>query len=596
MLWSLHLTACIENAIDALDVSGPIARDSRPESECDDANWSDGTVDPGQSCIMPRVDWNLQVKWTWNGAHSDGHERAAHTGRFEDGDGDGAITVSDPVGVWLTAGEPGASGHFLVDGSGTTVYSEAAWDGDQAYATIGDVDPGYVGMEYVLNVYSANDPVENFAAAVGGQRILYDSSTGRRFGGVPTLVDLDSDGAVEVLGMEVVTSADDGQALFNVEGQNARNVAGDLDLDGFSEILTALDGKPHVLDHSGVLRAVCPVTMGEGSAFFALGNLDGDPEGEFVVGTQGVLAVCEVDGTLDATLSSGSLMLSMIGLAELDGDSTPEIVVDYSMDNAIGIVAYNADLSVLWSHTIATHAGRAPFALADLDGDTCHEVIVHDADGRLIILGPDATELASIEAPITGTPLDAPIIADIDGDGLAEILVSGADPNLAVYTNDAGGWAVQGGQDPWPGVDHFPGDRNLDGTLPAPDVVPWLVANHNVWQGLAAGPEPLPDIGVEIADACADDCRDILFTVYVSNLGTAATIAPFTLQLFGVDDGALLASQTVDSAMPSGLRSAVQFRIPTAAAGSGVRAVAVDVGAECADVPNEAIRTDLPCR
>ena len=109
------------------------------------------------------------------------------------------------------------------------------------------------------------------------------------------------------------------------------------------------------------------------------------------------------------------------------------------------------------------------------------------------------------------------IVTDIDGDGRAEILVGGKNPSLVVLDNAAGGWPVRGAEDWWPGMDHFPGDRAIDGSLPPGSATHWLGEGTNVWQGLQAGPPDLPDLGVE-AEACSDDCETTLVLAQVGEL------------------------------------------------------------------------------
>lgn len=454
-------------------------------------------------------------------------------------------------------------------------------------------------MEYILGDYVWRD--QSYAIAASADSTLYTTATGGEHLGGISLLDLDADGAPEVLWERLVTSGRDGHAVFAFEGVGGMNASADLDLDGLPEILTTDGLEPTVLDHTGHLLASCPVpiTSTDSSAentVFAIGNLDDDPEGEFAVANARVLAICEVDGTLVRSVTTLSDVSDVLGLAELDGDALPEIVLKYDADDTnTGIAAYDTDLTLLWETIVGeTHL---PFALADLDGDGLHEVVVSNGHG-LSILGPEGGVRAEVDGPLNGNSRNAPIITDLDGDGLAEIIVTGASPNVAVYDNDQGGWAVNGAEDPWPGTDHFPGDRTLDGALPDPGDVHWLVPGHNVWQGLAAGAPPLPSLGVSIEDACASDCDAILFTVYVFNSGSAGTLGALTVGLYRLDDGALLGTQTLAGPLDRGVSMPVQFDVATSVAGSGVRAVVnlEDGIAECTDVPNEAVLTELPCR
>ncbi|MSP56922.1 MAG: hypothetical protein EXR69_15160 [Myxococcales bacterium] len=97
----------------------------------------------------------------------------------------------------------------------------------------------------------------------------------------------------------------------------------------------------------------------------------------------------------------------------------------------------------------------------------------------------------------------------------------------------------------------------------------------------------LPDIGVELTDACSDDCETTTINAYICNSGAADEPIPITLELLRIDDGALLATEVIDD-LASGCRRAVQLHEPSAAVGSGVRAVVTSPWAECQNAPNEA--------
>ncbi len=607
------LLGCIDNSVAPAHSAArvPVRDDTgdsawSPDDACPASEPPDRTVGRSGACTLPTPDWNLTVKWYWNAPNH--WQREAHVGRFEDSNGDGAVTVLDDMQVLLNDSAWGRTDNpmFVLSGTGTVLRADNALAGWGMYATVGDADPSRPGMEYLMAGLSSDAAV--FAAAAGGPgTLLYlvpldvDRSAA---GGQPFLADLDADGSPDVLGSAGVNSALDGRLLFTIPASDVggvRAVAADLDLDGLPEIVAELNWEPAILDNAGRLSAVCPILdtleTVAGNMLFAIGNLDDDPEGEFAVARPGVLAICEADGAIGHAISTGSANATNVGIGELTGDDIPELIVDESRsDEAIpvSVAAYDRNLSLLWRHTMSAGDGKAPFAVADLDGDGLHEILVHRASGGLLILSHDGTELASIAGSATGGQ-DGPIIADIDGDGLAEILVAGEQPTLTVYTNDAGGWPVVGASDPWPSTDHFPGDRNLDGTLPDPGDVHWLIPGHNVWQGLTPGRAALPDVGVELTDACSDDCRSTVITAYVSNHGDADDPMPITIELSNIDDGTILDTAVLDG-IPVGGSLAVEFRVASDAVGTGVRVVATGAWAECGDVPNDAVLTDLPCR
>ncbi len=599
---------CIENTVapapsdrkEPVD-SGSGVPDAPVIEACPEAPPTQGTAEISETCSLPPADWNLSVKWRWDAAERG--LREAHVGRFEDSDGDGAITARDAVGILLVCSSESTS-RIILSGRGRILHEDDALPTMGLRASIVDVDSTRVGMEYVIALHPSGISTWYAGAAAPGEVFYVVELPDESSLGHPFIADLDADGFAEAIGSYLALSAEDGTVLFTYGDDRSgaiRPVAADLDLDGLPEIITGLNLEPAILGNDGELRAVCPIQDAresvDGNMVFAVGNLDDDPEGEFAVVRPGILAICDSDGTVLASRTSELGNSVVIGIGELSGDGVPEVIVDEQRNSEavpVSVAAYDRDLNPRWRHPIPDANGSAAFTLADLDGDGLHEILVHPGGGGLLILAPDGTELATIDGPTTGW-VNAPIVTDIDGDGLAEIVVAGENPSLVVYTNDAGGWPVKGAQDPWPGVDHFPGDRNLDGTLPDPADVPWLIPGHNVWQGLAPGLTELPDIGIELMDACSDDCETTVITAWVSNHGAADNPMPITVELSNLEDGTLLGAEVLDG-LPTGTSRALEFRVPTAAIGTGVRAVVSGAWAECPDVPNEAVLVDLPCR
>lgn len=598
---------CIENRVEPGRSSSPVAsHDSGPSPDaCPTNRPQDATAEVTGTCTTPAWDWSLAEKWHWDAG--DRLQRDAHVGRFEDSNDDGAITILDSVQIALNDPEWGLRDNplFMLSGTGTVLLEDHDLDGWGMYATVADADPTRLGMECV-GAGLSSDAATFATAMVGMGTLAYlvplevdEDSTG----GPVFLADLDGDGAAEAVANGVVTSAQDGQLLFTFPSPGTgtvRPVAADLDLDGLPEIVADLNFEPAILNNQGQLRATCPILAAndwvDGNMIFAIGNLDDDPEGEFAVVRPGILAICEADGTIASEVASGSSNATTIGIADLTGDGTAELIVDEWRSDAVipvSVAAYDRKLNLLWRRALSELDGKAPLVVVDLDGDGLPEILVHRGSGGVVILSHDGVQLAEIDGTATGGSY-APIVADLDGDGLAEILISGMSPTVTVYTNDHGGWPVKGGEDPWPAIDHFPGDRNFDGTLPNPADVHWLIPGHNVWQGLESGRDALPDIGLELTDACSDDCQTTVITAYVSNQGAADDPTPVTVTLTSMD-GTILASEVLTD-IPSGVRRAVQFSVSTAETESGVRASARGVWAECTDVPNEAVLTELPCQ
>lgn len=523
---------------------------------------------------------------------------APSTGRRGDTNGDGTVTATDAVGIWLMGGNSNPRTNLqaaLVDAQGSVVWKREGGQGS-TFSTLGALPAlGTSAIDFLRTC-----DIQSYASAVSEGTTLYARSLGDQYCATISLVDLDENGTPELLSSGYAVDAATGSVVYEFPGQAGRPVAADLDLDGHPEILTIADGKPlivHVLDgHTDV----CPVSVETadnpgGNASFAIGDLDGDGKGEFVVANASTVAICRSDGTLVAATTVPLLSTDGIGLAQLDDDAASEIVLGQLVPTdplVTVLMALDTDFSPLWTTEIVPYGSHLPFSIADLDGDGRHEIIAR-SDHALFIVSPDGVILAQahLNDVNAGTWANPPVITDLDHDGRAEILVGGLNPSLTVLDNAEGGWPVRGAEEWWPGLDHFPGDRAMDGTLPSGAATPWLEAN--VWQGLAAGAPDLPDLGVE-AQACSESCETTVITAWVSNQGRADDPMPVTVEV-ARRDGTVLGSETLPS-VASGVSTPVEFIVPTSEIWGNLVVRATGSWAECTDVPNEVVLTNLPCR
>lgn len=591
--FALALAGCIETGLSPGEKDRDRAEtgEATPAGACDPAE-DNRPVEVRSTCTLPPADWSLRVRWE---VSVDDAPMAVSTGRAGDTDGDGVTDNGDEVGVWLTrigAADEGPAG------VGLNARGEKLWEDDDlgsAWRLASTPGPASGGVtSTALFIQSWYEGGASRATAIARGDTLYDLGLGSYEFSAISLVDLDNDGSPEVLSGGLTWSAATGDAGAALPGAAFIPVAADLDLDGTSEVVTVDEGLPVLLHPDGGRKGSCPVDIqaddSPGSnTRFAVAELDGDAEGEFVVANAGVVAICGADGSLLAEAEVPVTSSDGVGIAELDGDELPEILLAQTLPDASAavVLALDTDLSPIWTRNVAEGGSHLPFSVADLDGDGRHEVIIR-RDTGVVLLSPDGAVLAEIDtdrsnASSTFTP---PILTDIDGDGRAEILVGGKNPNLAVVENAAGGWPVRGAEDWWPGMDHFPGDRAMDGSVPPGSAQHWLGDGTNVWQGLAAGPPALPDLGVD-AVACSEDCVTTVVVARVANYGLADAPGPVQVDLLRAD-GTVVASTTLAS-VASGTRVPVSLTILTAETADELRVRVTGRGVECLDVANEAV-------
>lgn len=550
----------------------------------------DTTMPVAITCPTP-FDASIEVRWSVPLAVYGATVRAAPTeGRAMD--------------IWV---EDGVDRVGVYDADGSLIATQLLGS-NFIFGTLGDIDSTRPGSEYLASYGDIERLGPEHVGLVDPSSTLWSVTAGDGTINEPWLADLYGDGQVEALIGKSVFDARTGELLAELAGIDAldesASIAVDLDADGTDEIVAADNDAPVYVSYfapDGSLRATCYTAPGDSEhVAFAVGDVDGDPGGEVVAAGSGFTVICDSDGALLAASDLGVDQPALVGIGELDGDAGPEVAVSGSS----GLVVANADLSIKWSYGVHSGdwSGSAwyPFSLADLNGDGAQEVIVHDQNSLVVLDGGSGAVLASVALPDGDDWGSAwhgqPIVVDVDGDGTAEILVG--DIDLVCLEDGSGaGWVVDGSDRPWPGRDHFPGDRMSDGAIPSPGA-PWKTPGENVWQGLPAyGVVARAELGVSITDVCVESCDgDAVVTVEVFNSGQVAIPPGTMLKLTALQSGELLAAAST-SDLPSGFAMFVSFTVPAAKVQGGVEAnvSAPDGVEECGNVPNEVAWQDASC-
>lgn len=357
----------------------------------------------------------------------------------------------------------------------------------------------------------------------------------------PAFADLDADGTSEIImgfawggnfsvfAGAVVYDATDGSVLwdylsdFRAGGGNRARIPTvvDLDLDGTMEIIIHND----VLSHTGVpeLRLPTAESVGTGTAgkvVTAVANFDEDAYPEILAIDERNHYLFNHDGTVVWEIERRNFSNSQVTVADFDGDGAPEYALVNCEPPPGGfacstyyIETFDGDGSRLWSHQgdsglelniLFSDSENITAFDANRDGslDLVFQNIDSNVDRILIIDGRNGSVLESIEVGsywASGVRNAFLTIADVDGDGEAEIVTSYTS-GLAGDTQVWGGTAANplpsapSYRNQWAFQQGYSTDARTMTQVPLPH---WLQPGLNGWNLIK--PEPDPLVGTNVS-------------------------------------------------------------------------------------------------
>ncbi len=238
---------------------------------------------------------------------------------------------------------------------------------------------------------------------------------------------------------------------------------------------------------------------------------------------------------------------SNAAVGDTNGDNDPDVCL--VIDNRV-VVLTSAGATLLDEATDDPLAGwSGGCAMADLDADGNHEIIVYGGEGLRIYDVETSTLLGENTDVCTHSWRDAPAVADVDGDGSAEIVVSGDGCGEHAYETDGvyvlgpatGRWART--RPVWNQLAYDPTLIGDDGRLLATPL-----RNQDTVNGLRAQPARdghFPDLVPELLDTCAIcDGETVQLSVRVVNKGSAEAEAGARVVLSSVERSGRLTAVT----------------------------------------------------
>ena len=560
----------------------PTETDDDPRS-CSDRSYPGGPVTQTDVCFSegptvgtftPVVEWSKTSFSTVPG--STDVMMMPTVGSLTDDDGDGDADENDvPDIVFITyqssnwtygdvrvvSGDGGSEILTIPNSNGRVPIS------GQGGVALGDIDnDGWTDIVVALTngvaAYDRNGTQMWQVTSIGND--IYGTAD------MPSIADMDGDGRPEVLiGRAILDYRGNivgrgSKGKGGVDGANVgtASVAADLDGDGQMELVTG----NATYNRDGTVKS----QNSESDGYPAIGNFDGDADGEVVVTSQGRVRLQDANMRVICSAAVPGASSSYYGgpptIADFDGDGEAE----FALASGARYSVFERDCSVTWQTvTQDASSGNTGSSVFDFEGDGVAEAVYADETKLWVFSGPDgATKLSSTEHS-NATWLEYAPVVDADGDGQAEIIV----PNT-VYTTSHTGINVFGDADSswmpgrkiWNQHAYSITNVDADGGIPAVAARNWDSYNNFRSGDLVPGEGYAgPDLINTVEGVCIDECSEDRLLVWVSaaNAGFVDVDTDVELKLMGeMDDGSsrILGTYTITDTLVAGMsQDAVQF-------------------------------------
>lgn len=409
---------------------------------------------------------------------------------------------------------------------------------------------------------------------------------------MPSIADLDGDGAVEIVVEAGILDGATGNLEASYASQNSV-VAADIDLDGVLEVVgphTAfeLDGSPSVASGLGGNHPAiadfdldgAPEVAAIDTSTHTLNVWRWAPGGTAQILRQGI----DINHTLPAC--SGNTGGGPPTIADFNGDGTPDVGVAAGVGYAVidGADIMNpavANPDTLMWITPATDCSsrQTGSSVFDFDGDGSAEVVYGDEQYLRIYDGTTGDVLFQT-CNTTGTLWEYPLVADVDNDSHADIVVisnnyssitcpdDGSKQNgVRVFGDELGKWVRT--RRIWNQHPYHVTNVAEDGSIPTTQELNWTVERlNNFRQNVQPeGEFSAPDLVVSVLGICAP--TEFAIVARVRNLGRAAVDAGVPVGFYEGDPsagGALLGTGATTKVLYPAEAEDVVLDLPDASA------------------------------
>ena len=478
-------------------------------------------IDEGCAFATPTGAFHPIVEWQWSqNVGAPGYDEVMMTPVVGDVDLDGLPDIVFTAYANPNYGSAGALVILAGDGSGEeAVYLDVGGytPTGSAGIALGDLDAD--GIPEIVTV-STDARVLTLHADGTVLWVTDPHATAYTAYAYPSIADLDGDGYAEVIVGRAIFAHDGtllGEGAYGWGGAYGLSVVQDLDGDGVQEVVSG-----NAAYHADGSAVWTNATVPDG--YPAVGDFDGDGQGEVATVVGGGVYLLDTDGTL---LWGPAAVPGGVGgpptIADFDGDGLPEIgVAGYA-----GYAVFDTNGAMLWSQaTQDASSAQTGSSVFDFEGDGASEAIYADELVLRVYDGATGTVKLSDDGHSSWTLFEYPIVADVDGDDEAEIILASNDSinggwkGITVIGDADGSWAPTARV--WNQHGYAITNVNDDLSIPAFPTPNWEVGHNSFRAGGLRDRtgNPAPDLAATIVDVCWDcDATDVRVIVQVQNTG-----------------------------------------------------------------------------
>ncbi|MCB5246543.1 MAG: S8 family serine peptidase [Candidatus Cloacimonetes bacterium] len=187
-----------------------------------------------------------------------------------------------------------------------------------------------------------------------------------------------------------------------------------------------------------LVQAGWPVALGSASTSSAIiHNIDANPDKEIIFGdpSGNINAVKENGVSVSGfPINVGCAVVGSIAMGDVDNNGVKDFAANLQNNN---IMLFGPAGNTLWTVPAGGTLRNGPM-IADLANNSQSKVIAVTQTGSLVVLNADGSDYANFPVSLGGACFATPAVADLNGDGIHEILVATLNGSLHAINSATG--------------------------------------------------------------------------------------------------------------------------------------------------------------